>query len=143
MRAVNHATRLPCLFALALIAAVAAGPRSEAQTLPQPRAKPLLYAIIGVASWYGLPHHGRPTASGATYDMNALTAAHPTLPLGTFVQVTNLENGASVVLEINDRGPFVAAREIDVSRRAAQILGFQRQGLTQVRIISRRPAAGR
>ncbi|MFQ5974410.1 MAG: septal ring lytic transglycosylase RlpA family protein, partial [Alphaproteobacteria bacterium] len=118
-------------------------PWSEAQAGPQPKPKPPLYAVVGVASWYGRPHHGRPTASEATYDMDALTAAHPTLPLGTSVEVTNLENGLSVVLEINDRGPFVAARIIDVSRRAAQILGFAHQGLTRVRIIAPRPLTGR
>ena len=98
-----------------------------------PRADPD-YDEEGVASWYGEPFHGRRTASGEVYDMNALTAAHPTLPLPTRVRVTNLENGRSVVLRINDRGPFVGGRILDASRRAAQALGFYRQGTARVRV---------
>lgn len=88
----------------------------------------------GVASWYGGRYHGRQTASGEPFDMNALTAAHPSLPFGTRVRVTNLENSRSVVLRINDRGPFVKRRIIDVSRRAAEELGFIRQGVARVRV---------
>jgi rare lipoprotein A len=90
------------------------------------------YDVVGLASWYGKPYHGRRTASGAVYNMNHLTAAHPTLPFGTLVAVTNLENGRTVVLTINDRGPFVPQRIIDVSRKAAGQLGFLGQGLTRV-----------
>ncbi len=90
--------------------------------------------MVGVASWYGQGYHGRRTASGETFDMNALTAAHPSLPFGTRVRVTNLDNGRSVILRINDRGPFVKRRIIDVSRRAAEELGFVREGTTQVRV---------
>jgi rare lipoprotein A len=88
----------------------------------------------GVASWYGVPYHGRTTASGETYDMNDLTAAHPSLPFGARVRVTNLGNGRSLVLRINDRGPFVERRIIDVSKRAAKELGFLRDGLARVRV---------
>ena len=88
----------------------------------------------GVASWYGKRFHGRQTASGEAFDMNAFTAAHPSLPFGTRVRVTNLDNGRSVILKINDRGPFVKRRIIDVSRRAAEELGFVREGITQVRV---------
>ena len=92
------------------------------------------YDLVGVASWYGRRYHGRRTASGEIFNMNAPTAAHPTLPFGTWARVTNLENGRSVVLRINDRGPFVRRRIIDVSRRAAQELGFLRQGTARVRV---------
>ena len=92
------------------------------------------YDRTGVASWYGHPFHGRPTANGERYDMNDVTAAHPTLPLPSRVRVTNLENGRQLVLRVNDRGPFVDGRVIDVSRRAAQLLGFYRKGLAEVRV---------
>ncbi len=92
------------------------------------------YAAVGRASWYGEPYHGRRTASGQIFDMYAFTAAHPTLPFGTRVRVTNLDNGRSVLVVINDRGPFVRARIIDVSRRAARSLGFERKGTVPVRV---------
>ncbi len=92
------------------------------------------YDAVGIASWYGRRYHGRHTASGEIFDMNSTTAAHPTLPFGTRVQVTNIENGRSVVLRINDRGPFVRRRIIDVSRRAAQVLGFVQKGTARVRV---------
>ncbi len=95
------------------------------------------YNSTGVASWYGHPFHGQRTANGDVYDMNAMTAAHKTLPMPSFVRVTNLENGRSVILTVNDRGPFVQGRIIDVSYRAAQLLGFQEKGtaLTRVEIV--------
>jgi len=96
-------------------------------------AKPA-HGQIGLASWYGRPYHGRTTASGETYDMNAMTAAHRTLPFGTRVLVTNLENGKFVKLTINDRGPFIKGRIIDVSRKGARVLGFEKQGLTRVQV---------
>lgn len=89
---------------------------------------------VGLASWYGGKFHGRRTASGEVYDQNAMTAAHKTLPFGTRVKVTNLKNGRSAVLRINDRGPFVRGRIIDVSRRAAEHLGFRTDGVTKVEI---------
>jgi rare lipoprotein A len=89
-----------------------------------------------MASWYGRPYHGRRTASGEIYNMNQLTAAHPTLPFGTRVAVTNLENGRTVIVTINDRGPFKSNRVIDVSRKAAGELGFLGQGLTRVRVVA-------
>ena len=92
------------------------------------------YDEVGLASWYGPGFHGRRTASGQRYDMNASTAAHKTLPFGTRVQVTNLENGRSVSLTINDRGPFVRGRVIDVSRSAAGRLGFRGKGTARVRV---------
>ena len=92
------------------------------------------YDRIGVASWYGPTFHGRPTANGERFDMNELTAAHPTLPMPSRVRVTNLENGRALVLRVNDRGPFVDGRIIDLSRRGAQLLGFHRQGVARVRV---------
>jgi rare lipoprotein A len=106
-----------------------APPRAE----PAPR-PPATTTQEGTASWYGNPHHGKKTASGETYDMNALTAAHRTLPLGTRVRVTNTENGRSVVVRINDRGPFRDGRIIDVSRAAARELGATGHGLFSVRL---------
>ena len=92
------------------------------------------YSVVGTASWYGHPFHGRATANGEIYDQEAFTAAHPTLPLGTRVKVTNLANGRAVILTVNDRGPFVDDRLIDVSRMAARRLGFKDAGLARVRV---------
>ena len=92
------------------------------------------YNKTGIASWYGEPFHGRRTANGEIYDMNDLTAAHKTLPMPVYVRVTNLENGRALVLRVNDRGPFVNGRIIDISRRGAQLLGFDRQGTAKVRV---------
>jgi len=89
---------------------------------------------VGTASWYGDYFQGKPTASGEPYDMHDFTAAHPSLPLGTFVRVTNLRNGRVVVVRINDRGPVVDGRIIDVSYNAARALGFRERGLQKVRL---------
>jgi len=88
----------------------------------------------GVASWYGGEFHGRATSSGEIYDMYQLTCAHNTLPLGTIVMVTNLENGRSLELKVNDRGPFVKERIIDVSYAAAQMLGMWTKGTAPVKV---------
>jgi len=92
------------------------------------------YAEIGEASWYGPQFHGQATASGEPFDQEALTAAHPTLPIPSLVQVTNLENGREVIVRINDRGPFVDERLIDVSRRTAEVLGFESAGRARVHV---------
>lgn len=92
------------------------------------------YVETGIASWYGEDFHGKATANGEPYDMNALTAAHRTLPMPSMVRVTNLENGRQIKLRVNDRGPFANNRIIDVSRRGAQLLGFDRQGTARVRV---------
>lgn len=92
------------------------------------------YDETGIASWYGAKFHGRRTANGEIYDMNALTAAHRTLPMPSYVRVSNLENGRSLVLKVNDRGPFAKGRIIDISRRGSQLLGFQKQGTAKVRV---------
>ena len=88
----------------------------------------------GVASWYGPDFHGKPTSSGEIYDMYQLTCAHNTFPLGTVVMVTNLENGRSLELKVNDRGPFVKERIIDLSYAAAQILGIWEKGTAYVKV---------
>jgi rare lipoprotein A len=92
------------------------------------------YDRTGIASWYGPDFDGKYTANGEIYDMNQLTAAHTTLPLPSIVEVTDLQNGRSLQLRLNDRGPFVDGRLIDVSRRAAQLLGFETQGTAPVRV---------
>lgn len=88
----------------------------------------------GVVSWYGAAFHDRPTASGEPFDSNAYTMAHPTLPFGTAVKVTNLRNGRSVVVRVNDRGPFVGSRIADLSRAAAAQIGMLRRGVARARI---------
>jgi rare lipoprotein A len=94
------------------------------------------YAAVGEASWYGYDCHGRPTATGRIFDKNKLTAAHRTLPLPSIVLVENLENGRKIKLLVNDRGPFAKTnrRIIDVSQRAAQLLGFRNKGFARVRV---------
>ncbi|MBU0928652.1 MAG: septal ring lytic transglycosylase RlpA family protein, partial [Spirochaetes bacterium] len=82
----------------------------------------------GIASWYGEPFHGRKTASGEVFDMRAMSAAHKSLPFGTLVLVTAVDDGRSVVVRINDRGPFVAGRIIDLSKAAAALIGLDRSG---------------
>jgi len=88
----------------------------------------------GLVSWYGEQFHERPTASGELFDVNAMTMAHPTLPFGTKVKVTNLRNGRSVVLRVNDRGPFVGQRIADLSQAAASYLGMLRRGIAHARL---------
>ena len=90
--------------------------------------------LEAVASFYADEFHGRPTSSGEIFDMNAMTAAHKTLPFGTMLEVTNLENGKKVVVRVNDRGPFVENRELDVSRKAADMLGMIDTGVARVSI---------
>ncbi len=98
------------------------------------------YDEKGVASWYGADFHGRPTANGEIYDMRQMTAAHTTLPMPSLVEVTNLENGRRTVVRVNDRGPFAKNRIIDLSRAAARVLGFEKQGLAKVRVRYLAPA---
>lgn len=89
---------------------------------------------VGLASFYAHAFHGRRTASGVPYDMNALTCAHPSAPFGTRLRVTDLENGRSVVVTVNDRGPFAGGRVIDLSLAAAKRLGMTQRGLARVRV---------
>jgi rare lipoprotein A len=92
------------------------------------------YDKVGRSSWYGEAFHRRMTSNGEYFDMNQLTAAHATLPIPSYVQVTNLENKRSLILRVNDRGPFVGTRIIDVSKQAADLLGYRHQGTADVRV---------
>ena len=104
-------------------------PPPEAEVSPAPK-----FVDTGLASWYGAKHHGKRTASGEIFNQTKFTAAHQSLPLGSIVKVTNLENGKSVDLRINDRGPYQIGRIIDVSRAAATVLGMRRSGVARVRV---------
>jgi len=95
-----------------------------------------------VASWYGVPYDGRRTASGEIFDMHALTAAHRNLPFNTWLEVTDLDNGKRIIVRINDRGPFVGGRIIDLSMGAADQIGMIRAGLAKVRLKVIKPPAG-
>jgi len=101
---------------------------------------PVRGAEEGAASWYGDPFHGRQTASGEIFDQHALTAAHPTMPLPSLARVTRLDTGDSVIVRINDRGPFIAGRVIDLSRAAAEAIGMIDLGVTEVRVEALGPA---
>ena len=105
-----------------------AAPASDAVRPEEPQ------SFAGQASWYGSFHHGRTTANGETYDMYALTAAHKELPFGTRLRVTDVATGRSVTVRINDRGPYLGRRVIDLSYGAARELGIVRQGLARVRL---------
>ena len=108
-------------------------PYRVAGRLYVPRENPR-YRAEGTASWYGRAFHGRLTANGEVYDMNSLSAAHPTLPIPSYVRVTNLRNRRSVVVRVNDRGPFHGNREIDLSKRTAEVLDFKKRGVARVRV---------
>lgn len=101
---------------------------------PAPAPERAVFSQAGQASWYGQDHHGKKTANGEPFDMNALTAAHRNLPFGTIVRVTNMANSRTVQVRINDRGPFVAGRIIDLSARAARELGIGDKGVVPVRV---------
>jgi rare lipoprotein A len=131
----GFAAALPLGIGEAALTADASGsvailPPAPAQKPASPRPK----AQVGLASWYGPDHNGRVTASGAIFDAGKLTAAHRSLPFNTHVKVTNLRNGKSVDVVINDRGPGVKGRAIDLSQRAARQLGMAGKGLALVRI---------
>src|SRR6185295_6755164 len=102
------------------------------------------YRSEGIASWYGPDFHGRPTANGEIFDMNCISGAHPTLPMPSYLRVTNLANGRSIIVRINDRGPYAKERVTDLSIGAARALGFYDQGLARVRIeyVGRAPLGG-
>lgn len=102
------------------------------------------YDRKGIASWYGSDFHGRLTANGEIYDRRALSAAHTTMPLPSYARVTNLQNGKSLIVRVNDRGPYVGNREIDLSERAAELLEFKGRGLTDIRVqyVGRAPVSG-
>ena len=133
----------PAVIALALATAACAQPRRESATAaptPAPvvvgRPAPAAPRVVqtGAASWYGQAHHGKKTASGEAFDMYALTAAHRSLPLGTRIRVTNVANGRAIDVRINDRGPAIPGRIIDLSYGAARALGAVGDGVFRVRI---------
>ena len=121
----------------AMAGMIALSPKSEAR-LPALVTPPLAFSQakleFGLASWYGEECNGNPTASGESVDMTALTAAHRELPFGTKIRVTNLYNSRSTVVRVNDRGPNIVGRVVDLSSAAAQRLGYLKQGLTPVQI---------
>ncbi|WP_251834828.1 septal ring lytic transglycosylase RlpA family protein [Serpens gallinarum] len=128
--------RLVLLFTLSLFAACS-NPMHGSLFPPEASAtgiKGQLKTREGKASWYGKRFHGKKTASGEPFNQHALTAAHRSLPFGTLVRVTNLANKRSVVVRINDRGPYVGSRVIDVSRKAAEKLGMLDRGVAPVRL---------
>lgn len=157
-RACRAAGAAACLLGAALAAGCASRgevqPPSAAQDVIAPpkstRGNPAFYEVFGrryhvlesgegyreqgTASWYGRDFHGKPTSGGEPYDMNALTAAHKTLPIPTWVEVRNLENGRRVIVRVNDRGPFVDDRIIDLSYRAARDIGMIEQGTARVEV---------
>jgi rare lipoprotein A len=126
---------------LVAVASCAVSHRTPAPD-PAPAAVPAPFVQEGRASWYGGAHRGKTTANGEKFDPSALTAAHRTLPLGTEVKVTNLANGESVNVRINDRGPYVRRRVIDLSDAAARKIGMHAKGTAEVRIEEIRPAEG-
>ncbi len=115
----------PLLLALLVYGCASAKPRTAGSTYER-----------GVASWYGPGFHGRHTASGEPYNMDAMTAAHPTLPFGTLVEVRNLDNGLATTVRINDRGPFKKNRVIDLSRAAARAIGMIGPGTARVELVA-------
>jgi len=115
--------------------ALAAAGCARRKRVPAARPWSLGYSEVGIASWYGYPYHGRAAASGEIYDMEKLTAAHRLLPFGAVVRVENLENGRRVEVRINDRGPFVAGRIIDLSRAAARQIRMLGPGTARVRVV--------
>jgi rare lipoprotein A len=120
----------PIALLLALALVVACSSKRPPSSAPQKG-----YQEKGLASWYGKPYHGRKTANGETYDMHRISAAHRTLPFGTVVKVTNLTNGRSLKVRINDRGPFVKGRIIDLSYAAAKRLQMVQDGVVRVKLV--------
>lgn len=99
-----------------------------------PDGNPEGYTSEGLASWYGSAFHGRMTANGEIFDMGSLSAAHPTMPLPSYARVTNINNNRSIIVRVNDRGPFHGERALDVSQRVAEVLNFKQKGMARVRI---------
>ena len=127
----------------ASLAVVSCGKKARVRVPPAPRPAAVGSTETGVASWYGIPYDGRRASSGEIFDMRQLTAAHRTLPFDTWVEVTNLENGKRVDVRINDRGPFVGGRIIDLSMAAADRIDMIRSGIARVKLtILPPPAAG-
>ena len=128
------APSLPAPPSIPAVPGAAAVPPPLAEPDAPPAADGALWVEEGIASWYGQPLHGRPTASGEIFDMHAMTAAHRTLPFGSVVHVVNLDNGLVTTVRINDRGPFRDGRTLDLSRRAATEIGMLGPGTARVRV---------
>jgi rare lipoprotein A (peptidoglycan hydrolase) len=123
------------------------GPKREPHALYRPTYAPTdkpAYRAEGTASWYGADFHGRPTANGERYDMHGISAAHRTMPLPSYARVTNLDNGRSIIVRVNNRGPFIHNRIIDLSTGTARALDFYRKGIARVRVefVGRAPIDG-
>ncbi len=127
------------VLALATLAGCSGSKRGKRVKLPPPINPRIGWTQVGVASWYGNPYHGRKTSNGETYDMDKMTAAHKRLPFDTWLQVENLSNGAKTQVRINDRGPFVGKRIIDLSRAAATDIRMIGAGTARVRLTVIRP----
>lgn len=135
----KHNNLLGLLTAVVLVPVLGINASTRAEELKQgnlenPEIVASSWGYDGMASWYGDPFHGNLTASGERYNQYALTAAHRSLPFGTWVRVTNLNNGRSVVVRINDRGPFIGGRVIDLSTAAAQTIGMINSGVAPVSV---------
>ena len=130
---------------VAAAANAARAPGAKRYILAEKAATPRKRPQVGLASWYGSAFQGRRTANGETFDLKGFTAAHPNLPLPSYVRVTNVKNGRSIVVRVNDRGPYHKGRMIDVSRRAADVLGFRGDGVGNVKLdyIGLAPLSGR
>ena len=115
-------------------AATSSAPRIPSQAAPAPAIRQSIFVETGIASWYGPPYHNRKASDGEIYNMNALTAAHRTLPLGSIVRITNVSTQHSVVVRITDRGPFIPGRIIDLSLAAAKAVDVWRSGLARVKV---------
>ena len=148
VRTLQRALHLPVILVGILFPCVAGNGTAHAATSNVPDVKPTPAARkhwfqVGRASWYGTMFQGRKTASGEKFDTNAMTAAHRTLPLGSWVRVTNLKNQRSVVVKINDRGPYARGRVIDLSYAAAAVLGMRGAGVGKVKIEGLTPQEAR
>lgn len=128
------APAMPAAPAVAATPAVAPTPLAEQQPGEPDPASAKAADQVGIASWYGTQEQGRLTANGERFDQRKLTAAHRTLPLDTKVKVTNLENGKTIEVRVNDRGPYIPGRVLDLSTQAAKMLGMEKEGLALVRI---------
>ena len=131
------------LMGMGLLGAVNAASQ-ELPSFPQHPPEHQRYSAVGMASWYGSEVRGGATADGEIFSMRSLSAAHRTMPLPSYARVTNLDNGRSIVVRVNDRGPFVRGRIVDVSVRVAKLLDFNRRGVARVRLdyIGKAPLAG-
>lgn len=134
---------LPAALVLVVILGACGGSKARKKVkLPPPVNPKIGWTEVGVASWYGHPYHGRKAANGETYDMNKMTAAHKRLPFDTWLNVKNLSNGKTTKVRINDRGPFVGNRIIDLSRAAASDINMIGSGTARVRLTVIRPPSG-